>query len=244
MTGTKYRIGVACLLGALALSAAVSHAKVFLRWKKSASDTEISRLGARLAYRTNAKINGGDAALEVFSWDEPFADAIRQLRSSCFPADKGDLIAGNGTAFGTLRDGYRVVRMLISRIDDRCIIFRIEQTETERLKSGRQKQHRLTSLPILEDSRPLFYVENGESGCRIEMSASRSEPAVAGAFFESSLSASGWRRLLAPKNSASHRQPLSTYVKGKELCCVFVSRRPGADITYVTVLLRPTKFAN
>jgi hypothetical protein len=241
---TRFRTGIICILTIALFSAVVSQAKVFSRWKKSGLSAELSRLGAKSAYRTAVKINDSDATLEVFTWKEPFDAVVSQLRRTCFSADRSGLVAENGTAFGALRQNNRVVRMLVTMLKGQCIIFRIEQSAAAYKSSHRKPlRHRLTSLPVREDSNPLLYMENTSSGSRMEMSVSQSDPEEVSAFFESSLKAAGWKRSIEPKRSTIPTPAMSTYVKGKDVCCIFVARSRNARKTFTTVVYRPIRFA-
>lgn len=239
MTHAKKTLVVAAAAVLLA-GAIVCHGRVFARWSTTSHSTEaIERTGGRVSYDAAMTLNGGNGQLTVFGFDKPIAATVRELARlfhiENFTYDGGTMAAA------TVTQDDRILKLIAVTLDNenKTTLFKFEQSVSEAKASGEHPaRHFMDIVPPYPGSEPVFYARDNNTGMGMELSSAQGEPATIKSFYNSSLAGSGWKSVV-PGGSAS--SDLAVFVKGAEVCCVFVSSA-GADTpgrSRITVLHKP-----
>ena len=220
--GKHGRIALLAALVSAAIAAAC-YGTVFLRHGGGWAEESV-------AYTSTVGINGQKAQLQVSGTGSDFDTMIQTLRGTAFAGREKQLAVGDGMAFGLFRENDRIVRVLVTMLDGKCVLFRIDQSPEEfELYLRANTSSRLKSLPSYPDSVPVFSADNEASGTAIEVSRAGSDPGTVWGVIDAGMKKDGW----ASTAGASHPlgvdgTGMGVYVRGGEVCCVQVSGRAGS----------------
>ena len=187
-------------------------------------------LGARI-YETMVQINGGRGTLSVFSTDSGLAATLQRAAHLHGQSPPALVYRGDGMGIVVTAAAGRQVRLLVISPGEgnRCIVFRLEQTESDAAQSARTpEKHVLTDLPVYPGSIPLSFLRDEHQRTAIETSwASASDSAAILSYFGSALKRDGWQP--AQPDPAPATLATRLYGRGNDLCCVSVQpgERPG-----------------
>ena len=237
--------------------AIVCYGRVFLRWGSSVrSAGAIEASGGRIAYETAVIVNGGKGHLTVYSFDKPVTRVVRELRR-IFNTDRISY-SGGSTTTTLIHSNDRVIRLIMVPLEDylQTIVFHLEQSARDfNLSSVSPSRHLMKNIPAFPGSKPVFFAKDEATHMSMALSNALSTPEGVYNFFESSLTASGWTPApsrveeparswlptMTPVRDGSNRHAghaprmggLSFYLRGNEICCLFVhaSDIPGESRT-------------
>ena len=228
----RARIAGLALAAGLLLAASAGEARVFRRWGLGGS----GEAEAAVAYRSAIRINGGRASLQVWGWQRDFDTVVARLRGTLFAGQENRLAAGDGLAFGTIRKGGSVVRLLIADLGERCVGFRIEQTEAEFEQSKRPPaEPQLRVAGVYPGSVPVLLAEDEDRETVLEVLRAPADVDTVRTALDASAKANGWAPCM-PAARAGGAPPLGLYARGSELCCVTVRASDNDGKCVVSVL--------
>ena len=237
---TLIRLALAAIL---ILSATVSPAKVFLRWSSATQSTRaLESAGGKVAYEAPVTINGGKGALVVLGFDRQPQEVARILERT-FKLDS--LTFGGGSmGFASAASEGVAVRFLFVQSSEvsKTLLFKIEQTAEEFKRSAAPPaRHLLEAVPACPQSEPAFFLQDEEAGMSLAVATTRTSPASVMNFYRSQLPRLGWTPALAPRSGAPqppavNDSPLQVFVRGPEMCTVFVESSGDTGETRITLL--------
>ncbi|MEI6807359.1 MAG: hypothetical protein WCN95_01460, partial [bacterium] len=233
-------VAIAC-----ALAAAVCHAKVFLRRTVPSGPGADSGLDTA-AYATAMGVNGGKGQLQIFGFDGDFEEAVLSLRATLFAGSENHLKAGDGLAFGIIRSKTTIVRVLVTTVGEKCIVFKLEQSPAEFADSLRRASSSVVrGLPAYPGSVPVFSAGNDETESAIDVCRVNADPSTAWSFMDTSMRQAGWTTMAKPgQRPDQDGGGMGLYVRGREICCVLVRQRAEGADSLVGLLLHKRKNRN
>jgi hypothetical protein len=227
---SKFRLPVSPLLSLLALCA-VSEARVFWRSGGGPLGGGASDPVWRLAYRADVNINGGKAALEVWSAELEYGMAVEQLRARARQAGEAVVLKAPDMTWGFLEARDRMTRLLAVRLDGgNTIVYQTSQSREDYLASQGERTYRLAVAAPPPDSAPGTYVANDSTGLAMQGLQSGLPPEDVRRHYADALTAAGWSPL--PLELHGTTGP-DVYMKGAEYVFVFAKSAGGGGGTTV-----------
>ncbi|MEI6971264.1 MAG: hypothetical protein WCL44_07065 [bacterium] len=227
--------GLACCT----IAAGVCCGNVFMS-QGSAGDTATDSLSGRTGYAAPVSINSGRGQLQVSRLDLEFDAAVAALRSTLFAGCENHLAVGEGLAFGLLRSGDSVTRILLTQSGGKCVAFKLEQSLEEFAGSLRRSgSSRIKELPAYPGSVPVFSAGNDDTDSAIEIVSANTDVASAWNFVDTGLRRAGWVTASKPGvGRSADIAGMGIYVRGREVCCILVrkSATSGTESLICTLL--------
>ena len=224
-----------CLIAiALLLSLAVGPtvARVSWHWGAAAqSSRALTSAGGTSVYDTALNINGADADLSVFSFENAADDVVPRLRKLF--ANASFAYKGGTMAFGFLQKGNTVLRFVLLQLtaESTTLVVKIEQSVADYEKSLKPPdKHMIPQLPEFPGSTPIFYARNHDTDLQLATSSTPATAADVNAFYTDSLSADKWEK---PMQEASS---LQLFIRGSAVSMVLVSAPTKAARSSITLL--------
>ena len=194
--------------------------------------------GWNRAWTAAVRINGGRGTLEALGAEFPVRDASRLLRGAY--EDMGGAVwsfSGDSAAWGVALVGDRVVRWLALDVGSRreCVVFRIEQTESDfRASMKPPPGHQITALPVPPGARPVSFLMNETRGLSLEQSRAPLGVEETAVLMRSAVESQGWTPL-APEDRRHGRVSAMWFARGKETAVVQVTADPQGGSRVVRV---------
>ena len=211
-------------------------ARVFLRWEgRSDVVGNLKRLGGRVSYETQIRINGGDGRLTVVSFDDALDTAAPRIRQTLSLPN-----SANGNANGALhilREKAVTIRLLLLRMEEagRTLAIAIEQSNADfEASQAAPSRHQMKALPPYPGSQPIFFAEDSDTRLRVAVSETIAQAETVHSFYDQELRAKGW--IPSMPNAPGIDLPLPLYVRRSELCCVAVTPTQSASLQRITLL--------
>ena len=160
--------------------------------------------------------------MTVYGFDKDLGDVVRELRIVFGSQDLR--YAGGTLALATIRSAGKVLRLVVVGLsqEGQTVLFHLEQSREEYDASSRPPdRHLLAELPQYPGSDPMFFVRDEGTRLSLAVSATHSGQDEIRAFFDFGLPAAGWRTALPPVPGVP-AQGLQMFLRGEEICCVFV----------------------
>ena len=233
MTRRK-RLGIMILtVLALALSAVVLHARVFLSEGGVGGDlSNPGSFGAQL-YKTLMQINGGRADVSVVACEGGLA-SVRATFAALNPV-AGHYIAGESLGFGIATLAGETVRLvtLAPNPETPVIMVAVSQSDAEaRVTKAAGVRHPLDDVPTPPGARIVSVMKNTDTRTTLERVSSRMSREGMSRYYEGAMVQKGWSRTFR----TAARPGLSVYVKGSDLCCVRIGDADSSGESSVTLL--------
>lgn len=229
--GARFALGLC-----LALAAWPCRGDVF--WKRPASADAVLPFAAEwpCLYRSDVRINGGRAHLDVLNGAGDLSAVMRRLSRGF--ADATPRVAFQQTesvGLGVVERDGRVYRLVALAAGARAasLVFVLTQSPEEYERSCRPPTaSALPDLPAYPGSAWRASLEDRAARACLEVAAAEAAPETVRDHLDAALTADGWRRL---PPSAPERGP-ALYGKGAAVCAVLVAAgaRPGE--TLITLL--------
>jgi len=233
MTRRK-RLGIMILTAlALAFSAVVLQARVFLREGGVCGDlSNPGSFGAQL-YKTIMQINGGRADVSVVACEGGRA-SVRATFAALNPVE-GHYVAGESLGFGIAKLAGETVRLvtLAPNPESPVIMVVVSQTDAEaRVTKSAGVRHPLDDVPTPPGARIVSVMRNADTRTTLERVSSRMTREGMSRYYEGAMVQKGWSRTFR----TAARPGLSVYVKGADLCCVRIGDADSSGESSVTLL--------
>jgi len=229
-----------------ALAALVCHGKVFLR--HGTGDTAAGGSGLdKTGYSAAMTLNGGSGGMQILGFDGDYDSAVAELRATLFAGHEERLAAGDGLAFGIIRKEDRIIRVLVTQMNGKCILFRFEQSIEEFSRSRREASSTIMQgLPVYPGSVPLFSAGHKDTDTTIEISSANTDQETAWNFVDASLRQSGWTTIQKPGQLANQEADrVGLYVRNNSVCCAIVRKRSEREAeSLISFLLHQRKNRN
>jgi hypothetical protein len=216
--------------------ASVVHGRVFSRWKgRSDVVGNLTRLGGRVAYESEIRINGGEGRLTVLGFDDALDTIHSQIRRILA------LPAGNpqegSSSLHILKGDTTTHRLVLLRFEKtgRALAIAIEQTHAEFLKSTKPpRTHLIKAIPPYPGSTPTFFAKDMNTKfCIASSTTTATTPAVL-QFYERALSAKGWTASLTDSQGCVTEMPI--YHRRSEICLLLVTSGSTPNTQHITLL--------
>lgn len=184
-------------------------------------------VGLSAAYSTDARVNGADGRLSVWGGALPVRAVVSRLQEICRARGAtADWQASEEMAWGWVREGDRVARYLVTRVNvDQTVVFEWLQraSDVERSASSQHGQW------VPEGSTLLFSAEDQASDVTIEVARHPLGPRAAQHALAMRLAADGW--------TATGGMGVSVFRRGRRVC--FSTAQPDArtEGSLITVLI-------
>lgn len=211
-------------------------ARVFERWKSAGNvEKKMEALGATELLSGNVTINNGDGQLWVHAFTQPLSIVWPRLEKSGGGATDKRL-AGSMAFFSTSDKTHKTTYLgLALPNDNRTLVFALQQTQSQAEKSQKPLEtHRLTSLPVYANSQPFFFAEHDQTGIKIEISKSSSNPVMIKSEMDALLRRDGWEQLAPAK--PGFIPSLMAYGKHNQTCWLYVAPAAGNRPSSLTSL--------
>lgn len=229
-----------------ALAAFVCHGDVFLRYGTGDNAGTGSGLD-KTGYAASMTVNGGSGGMQVLGFDGDYDSAVAELRATLFAGHEERLAAGDGLAFGVIRKENQIIRVLVTQLNGKCVVFKFEQSIEEFSRSRRTaSSQKIQELPVYPGSVPLFYAGHKDTDTAIEISTANTDQDTAWSFVDTSLRQSGWTTIQPPGQSLSQESDrVGLYVRNSSVCCAMVKKRKdGGAESMISFLLHQRKNRN
>ncbi len=233
------------LLAVLATIATTTHARVYTRWGGTSDAIgNLTRLGGKVAYTSDIKINNGEGKLTVIGFDDPLNNTAPKIRHILnIPTHHPPLstvhspLSSPTTSIHILRGKTTTLRLVLLQLPQasRLLAIAIEQPNTEYNKSQKSPtKHQLTQIPAYPGSTPTFYAESSQTKLRIAMSSSSENIEAIHSFYHSRLQADGWQPYLS--DSLGSIPQMTIYQRGSELCYILAT--PSKSCQTISLLYK------
>jgi hypothetical protein len=176
------------------------NARVFLGGSGAPLAEVSEQIGLKQMYRTEYKINGSDAVLEVYGGDLPPAVAANRLEAGLRARQFNANIPGGDTgSAGVLTSSEELTRMMITTAGSgKTLVFAVRQRWEDVARfnaaatSGQAPDVPLPGIPPLPGGRLVYHMEDQKTRTTIAVYRSGGTPENARQFYAQSLPANGW----------------------------------------------------
>ena len=223
--------------------AASTHARVFTRWGgNNDAIGNLTRLGGKIAYTTNVKINDGQGKLTVIGFDDsinttesqilrilniPYSPLINHFTRSNAKLWAGQPLIINrppSTSLHIIHGKTTTLRLILLKLPQarRLLAITIEQPNIEFKKSqSPPSKHQLKTIPTYPGSTPTFYAESSQTKLSISIISSSDNTEAIHNFYHSMLQSNGWQPYLS--NSQGSIPQMTIYQRNNELCYILAT---------------------
>ena len=227
----------------LFITTATIHARVFTRWGGN-SDTigNLTRLGGKVAYTTDVKINNGQGKLTVIGFDDTFDNITPKIHhilnispSTPINHQPSTINISPSTSLHILQGKITTTRLILLQLpqNNRLLAIAIEQPTSEFKKSQTEPtKHQLNNITQYPGSTPTFYAETSQTKLRIAVSSSQDSIESIHNFYHSQLKSTGWQPYLSD-NFGSIPQ-MTIYQRNTELCYILAT--PSKTCQSITLI--------
>lgn len=223
---------------------ATLHARVFTRWgDNSDAIGNLTRLGGKIAYTTNIKINNGLGKLTVIGFNDALNTTAPQIRHILNIPDsplinhQPSTINFPATTSLHILHGTTTLRLILLQLPQTAslLAIAIEQPNAEFQKSqNTPASHQLKTIPPYPGSTPTFYAESSKTKLRIALSSSTDNIESIYAFYHSTLQAQGWQPYLS--DTIGSIPQMTIYQRNSELCYILAT--PSESCQSITLLYK------
>lgn len=206
----------------------VTNARVFQRVGGGSAAKKLESAGATPAYQSRVTVNGVDADLAVFSFDEPLSSVTDRIKSVLGTNAMQE--AAGGMATTELKDGDRPTHLMLSEVEGgKTLVFLMVLDRAPEPSST--PPWPITAVPLMPGSTTVFSFENASTRMRFAIAKTTDAPAAARAFCERHLKAKEW------KPHGPSEASLVVYERKQDLCIVMVNSpsKPGEN-TRIAIL--------
>ncbi|MBI5394745.1 MAG: hypothetical protein HZA91_05540 [Verrucomicrobia bacterium] len=212
-------------------------ARVFLSGGDSPLAAASEEAGFKQVYKTEYKINGADAALEVYAADLPAAVAAQRLQDAL----RGRQINATVTATeaggsGVLATKDELTRMLLQAAKPgRTMLYAVRQSTEDAAKyaaaraGGEVIDAKLPGIPAYPGARLVHHVEDKKTKTLLAVYKGSGEPSLVRDYFAQSLPPNGWQPVF-PGGPMYRRGPMN--------CMISVTPSQQLGELTITVLVR------
>jgi len=180
--------------------AANANARVFLSGDASPLAEVSEAIGLKQVYRTEYKINGSDAVLEVYGGDLPPGVAANRLEAGLRARQFNVAIPGNDNgAVGVLTSKEELTRMIVSPAGQgKTMVFAVRQRWEDVARfnattaSGQAPDPVMSSIPPFPGGRLVYHIEDQKTKTTIAVYRAVGTPENARRFYAQSLPSNGW----------------------------------------------------
>ncbi|GEM_PF-4618528 len=217
------------LIFALALSAGIAGARVFMRGRSGDVISQFQQaIKGKTAYRSQVNINGSDGEMTVLSIPSDL-DTVSRLLRRLYP--NGTWEDNGRMGQGHVENGTATTRLIAIRIEEQhsSIVFALTQS-TRAFEAARRgpSHHLMQEVAPFEGSRPHLYVKDDATQFSLAMSKSFSPAPDIQRSFARRLAARGWHPVTV--------DGAQIYRRELDLCVVLVSPSAGNTENTITVL--------
>ena len=222
----------------MAMLASVGDARVFLGGS-GAPLAEVSKeIGLKPVYQTEYKINGGDAALEVYAGDLDPAVAASRLQSGLRARQlNASVSAGERGAMGVVTTQDELTRMvLVPTGPGKVIVYAVRQSwdAVKQFRAaaatGQAPDAKLPYIMPYPGSRLIYHVEDQKTKSTFAVFLADGVPQTVRDYFAQALPQNGWEVMGAPSSAMFRRGPLN--------CFISVQRKESTAELTITVMVR------
>lgn len=222
---------------AFALCGPYAAARVFLSGGDSPLAAASEEAGFKQVYKTEYKINGADAALEVYAADVPAAFAAQRLQDALRARQiNATVSATEAGGSGVLTTKQELTRMLLHAVGrSKTMLYAVRQDPEDAARyaaaraSGEVIDAKLPGIPPYPGARLVHHVEDKKTKTILAVYKGSGEPSPVQDFYAQNLPANGWQPVFP-------RGPM--YRRGAMNCMISVT--PGQQLgeLTITVLVR------
>ncbi|MCX7824067.1 MAG: hypothetical protein N2689_00725 [Verrucomicrobiae bacterium] len=231
---TIRRLHIRLLLAGLALAMAEPYAaaRVFLSGGDSPLAAASQEAGFKQVYKTEYKINGANAALEVYAAELPAAVAARRLQDALRGRQiNATVVATAAGGSGVLTTREELTRMLLQPAgQDKTMLYAVRQSAEDAAKyaaaraSGEIVDAKLPGIPPYPGARLVHHVEDKKTKTILAVYKGSGESSLVQDFYAQNLPANGWQPVFP-------RAPM--YQRGTMNCMISVT--PGLQLGELTI---------
>jgi len=223
--------------------AADANARVFLSGEAAPLAEVSEAIGLKQVYRTEYKINGSDAVLEIYGGDLPPGVAANRLESGLRARQLNAAIPGSDDgAMGILTTKDELTRMVVSPAGPgKTMIFAVRQRweDVARFNAttagGQAPDITLPGVPLYPGGRLVYHMEDQKTRTTIAVYRAAGTPENARQFYAQSLPSNGWEPMGGRDGGRS--APVM-YRRGALNCTVSAQTDEKTGELTVTLLIR------
>jgi hypothetical protein len=223
--------------------AADANARVFLRGEGAPLAEVSEAIGLKQVYRTEYKINGSDAVLEVYGGELPPAVAASRLENALRARQFNVTIPGSDDgAVGVLTSKEELTRMIVTSAGaGRTMVFAVRQKWDDVARfnataaSGQAPDASLPGVPPFPGGRLVYHMEDQKTKTTIAVYRAGGTPETARQFYAQSLPSNGWEPM---GNREGGRNAPVMYRRGALNCMVSAQTDDKTGELTVTLLIR------
>jgi len=222
---------------AFAVSGPYAAARVFLSSGDSPLAAASEEAGFKQVYKTEYKINGADAALEVYAADLPAAVAAERLQGALRSRQINATVAATEAGgSGVLATKEELTRMLLqAAAPGKTMLYAVRQSTDDAAKyaaaraAGEIVDAKMPGIPPYPGARLVHHVEDKKTKTLLAVYKSSGEPSLVSEYFAQNMPANGWQPVF-PGGPMYRNGPMNCMIS------VTPSRQLG-ELT-ITVLVR------
>ena len=219
------------------------NARVFLGGGGAPLAEVSEEIGLKQMYRTEYKINGSDAVLEVYGGDLPPAVAASRLEAGLRARQFNASIPGSDNgAMGVLASKEELTRMVITTAGSgKTMIFAVRQKWEDVARfnattaNGQVPDPSLPNLPPFPGGRLVYHIEDQKTRTTVAVYRGGGTPENARQFYAQSLPSNGWEPMGG--RAGGHSAPVM-YRRGASNCMVSAQTDEKTGELIVTLLIR------
>ncbi|MFA5190195.1 MAG: hypothetical protein WC740_05690 [Verrucomicrobiia bacterium] len=227
----------------VAMLVADASARVFLSGEAAPLAEVSEAIGLKQVYRTEYKINGSDAVLEIYGGDLPAGVAANRLESGLRARQLNAAISGGDDgAMGILTTRDELTRMVVSPAGPgKAMVFAVRQRWEDVARfnattaAGQAPDALLPNIPPFPGGRLVYHMEDQKTKTTIVVYRAGGTPETACQFYAQSLPSNGWEPM---GGRAGGRSAPVMFRRGTLNCTVSAQTDGKTGEVTVTLLIR------